>query len=166
LDFHIDDAQRLGADVDLDKPGVDRLVELPEAGNEADRTWKKEKDNISYDSIQRIDIRALLNLPEGVGDWAAREHATHTQDGAKTLQQRPVKPVGNLAKGNKIVVNAFMYNKTDLASSKVLRVRRLLRCENALKRQSWLLLACISSFFKGWTLIMCCPPLPMARRGP
>ena len=39
LDFDVDPTQRLGADVDLDETGVDRLVELSEAGYEADGTY-------------------------------------------------------------------------------------------------------------------------------
>jgi hypothetical protein len=37
-----------------------------------------------------------LNFPERIDDWAAWHHPTHTKDGAEAVQQRSVKPVGNL----------------------------------------------------------------------
>jgi hypothetical protein len=41
LDFDVDNAKRLCADVDLDQPRVHRLVELAETRYETDRTWKQ-----------------------------------------------------------------------------------------------------------------------------
>lgn len=39
LDFHIDDTQRLRADIDLDQTRVHRLVELSKAGHETHGTF-------------------------------------------------------------------------------------------------------------------------------
>jgi hypothetical protein len=41
LDFDVNNAEGFGADVDLNKTRVDRLVELSEAGYKTDGTWWK-----------------------------------------------------------------------------------------------------------------------------
>ena len=39
LDLHVDDAKRLGTDIDLNKSWVDRLVKLSKSGNKTDGAW-------------------------------------------------------------------------------------------------------------------------------
>ena len=41
LNLHVDNLERLCADVDLYKARVDRLVELAETGHKSDRAWMK-----------------------------------------------------------------------------------------------------------------------------
>ena len=65
LDFDVDDAERLCADVDLDEAGVDRLVELSEARDESDGACGVER--IGAGGGRRRNDCTHLGGPRGTG---------------------------------------------------------------------------------------------------
>jgi len=76
LNLHVHDAERLGADVNLDQARIHGLVELSESLDETDRS--------------------LLNAPEWVGEGAARNGTKETDATTQVLHHGTVDAVRHL----------------------------------------------------------------------
>lgn len=87
MNLHIDDPEGLCADIDLNETWIDGLVELAETRDQANRSYLGVRRDCEMCEISDKwaqcgceILHTLLDVSEGIGARAARDHATETYD--------------------------------------------------------------------------------------
>lgn len=98
LDLDVNLLQGFRAHIDIDQSRIDGLVELAEARDKTNRSWKKVLFITEEVSVKR---GTLLDTLVWIGtENATRDSATQTDDTAKALHQSTVDPMCDLELSN------------------------------------------------------------------